>query len=94
VQYDLRTLLLLTAVVALLVLAALAGRRRLLGRVAWLAGALLIAGLLGYAQPWVLKLLLSVDHGIEAMDELVVALSLAGLLCATVLPLRLARRRG
>jgi len=132
VQYDLRTLLLLTAVVALLmgllqivarglawqeaaeweyfafmpvfgtyhallallVLAALAGRWRLPGRAAWIAGALVIVALLGYAQPRVLKLLLGDDGGIDAADALMMALSLAGLVCATVLPLRLGRRRG
>jgi len=81
------------ALVALLVLAALAGRRTPLGRAAWIAGAVAIAGLLACAQPWALKLLLSGDHGIEAMDELVVVLSLATLFCATLLPLRLGRHR-
>jgi hypothetical protein len=132
VQYDLRTLLLLTGVVALLmgllqivarglawqdaadwedlafmpvfgtyhallallVLAALAGPWRLSGRAARIAGSLAIVGLLGYAQPWVLELLLGEDGGIEAADALVTALSLAGLVCATVLPLRLGRRHG
>jgi len=80
------------ALVALLVLAALAGRRRVAGRAAWIAGALVIAGLLGYAEPWVFELLLRSDGGIDAADALMMALSLAGLVCATVLPLRLGRR--
>jgi len=81
------------ALVALLALAALAGRRRALGRAAWIAGALAVAALLGYAEPRVFELLLGNDGGIEAADGLVMALSLAGLLCATILPLRLGRGR-
>jgi len=82
------------ALLALLVLAALAGRKRAAGRAARVAGALAIVGLLGYVQPWVLKRLLEDDGGIGAADALVMALSMGLLLCASILPLKLGRRRG